>query len=233
MPASAIKCIESWKKYFPDYEIKEWNESNFDVNITPYTAEAYKEKKYAFVSDYARFHILYNHGGLYFDTDVEVISKMDDIVSQGPFMGCENEVVPGADSESLEVAPGLGLGSYPGHALYKEILEMYSGIHFIVNGELNLKTVVSYTTEILSRYGLQYVEGIQQCCGIFIYPKEYFCPKDYRTNIMNITSNTRAIHHYSGTWMTFNGRMKLFRARMIKRLNLTGLKNFINKLRGK
>ena len=233
MPPLAKKCIESWKIYFPDYEIKEWNESNFDVNITPYTAEAYKEKKYAFVSDYARFYILYKYGGLYFDTDVEVISNMDDIVAAGPFMGCENEVILGADPESLGVAPGLGLGTYPGHVLYKEILEMYSRQHFINNGALNLKTVVSYTTEILMRHGLESVDGIQQCCGIFIYPKEYFCPKDYRSNIMTITSNTRTIHHYTGTWMSFGERMKVLRARMIKKLNLTFIKNVINKCRGK
>lgn len=87
LPKSAQKCIALWRKYLPDYEIKEWNENNFDVNIIPYTAEAYKAKKYAFVSDYARFWILYKYGGLYFDTDVEVIKNMDDIISKGPFMG--------------------------------------------------------------------------------------------------------------------------------------------------
>ena len=100
MPPLALKCIESWKKYLPDYEIKEWNESNFDVNSIPYTAEAYAAKKYAFVSDYARFKILYDEGGIYFDTDVEVIKPMDDIIAAGPFMGCENpymEVAPWRD----------------------------------------------------------------------------------------------------------------------------------------
>ena len=89
LPESAIKCINSWKKFFPDYEIKEWNEDNFDVNIIPYTAEAYEAKKYAFVSDYARFWILYHFGGIYFDTDVEVIKPFDDILERGPFMGRE------------------------------------------------------------------------------------------------------------------------------------------------
>ena len=87
LPPLAKKCIVSWKKFFPDYEIIEWNEDNFDVNQIPYTAEAYKHKKYAFVSDYARFKILYEHGGLYFDTDVEIIKPMNDIISQGNFMG--------------------------------------------------------------------------------------------------------------------------------------------------
>ena len=90
LPEMAIKCIESWKKFLPDYEIKQWDESNFDVNMIPYAAEAYKAKKYAFVSDFARFWILYNYGGLYFDTDVEVIKPMDNIIAKGPFMVCEN-----------------------------------------------------------------------------------------------------------------------------------------------
>lgn len=89
LPELAQKCIASWKKYLPDYEIKEWNEDNFDVNIIPYTAEAYQAKKYAFVSDYARFWIMYHYGGIYFDTDVEVIRPMDDIVANGNFMGFE------------------------------------------------------------------------------------------------------------------------------------------------
>ena len=111
-PALAKKCIASWRKFFPDYEIKEWNEGNFDVNIIPYTAEAYACKKYAFVSDYARFWVLYKYGGLYFDTDVEVIRPMDDIVARGPFMGIET---PATFGNLPNVAPGLGLGGKPPH----------------------------------------------------------------------------------------------------------------------
>lgn len=99
LPSLAEKCIASWRKYLPDYEIKRWDESNFDVNIIPYTKQAYEAKKYAFVSDYARFWILYNYGGLYFDTDVEVIRSMDDIIAAGPFMGCENSYKAGAEAQ--------------------------------------------------------------------------------------------------------------------------------------
>lgn len=130
LPPLAVKCLESWKRFFPDYEIKEWNEDNFDVNIISYTAEAYRVKKYAFVSDYARFWILYHYGGLYFDTDVEVIKSMDDIIAKGSFMGCEKD----ADKEgatALAVAPGLGLGVNPGLGLYGELLQLYAGLHFI------------------------------------------------------------------------------------------------------
>ena len=221
LPPLAKKCIESWKKYLPDYEIKEWNESNFDVNITPYTKEAYSAKKYAFVSDYARFWILYNYGGLYFDTDVEVIKNMDDIILKGPFMGCENEakdsaalaVVPGLD---LGVNPGLGIGVNPGLGLYKEILDTYKGLIFLnSDGTLNLKTVVSYTTEILVSHGLKNTKEIQECAGVWIYPKEYFCPKDYESCVMTITDNTRTIHHYDGSWVPKWGKKKQAIARFI------------------
>ena len=117
LPSLAIKCIASWKKYLPDYEIKEWNEDNFDVDVIPFTKEAYAAKKYAFVSDYARFKILYEEGGLYFDTVVEVIRPLDDIISKGAFMGCECDA---NDTSVASVAPGLGLGVNPGLGLYKE-----------------------------------------------------------------------------------------------------------------
>jgi mannosyltransferase OCH1-like enzyme len=113
LPPFAVKCIESWKKFLPGYEIKEWNEDNFDVNIIPYTQEAYEARKYAFVSDYARFYILYHHGGIYFDTDVEVIKSIDDIIERGAFMGCENEAKPGATALAVGPWPGLQSGPWP------------------------------------------------------------------------------------------------------------------------
>ena len=202
LPPLAIKCIESWKKYLPDYEITEWNEDNFDINIIPYTKEAYEAKKYAFVSDYVRFWILYKYGGLYFDTDVEVIKPMDDIIARGPFMGCENEVKEGG-ATALAVAPGLGLGVNPGLSLYKEMLDLYGSLHFMMpDGSLNLTTVVKYTTEVLCKYGLKNINAIQFCADIWIYPKEYFCPINYRTNQRFDTDNTHSIHHYAASWVS-------------------------------
>ena len=167
LPPLAKKCIESWKKYFPDYEIKRWDESNFDVNIIPYCAEAYKAKKYAFVSDYARFWILYKYGGLYFDTDVEVIKPMLDIVESGAFMGCENELCPTATECSLGIAPGLGLGASAGMSLYRDFLDLYENLHFLnPNGSLNVTTIVYYATDLLSQKGLKNVAGIQEIQGV-------------------------------------------------------------------
>ena len=113
LPDSAQRCIDSWRKFLPDYEIKEWNEDNFDVNSIPYTEQAYKAKKYAFVSDYARFWILYHEGGLYFDTDVEVIKSLDDIICNGNFMGEESDEGHLDAYDGLGVNSGLGLGISP------------------------------------------------------------------------------------------------------------------------
>lgn len=202
LPVLAVKCIESWKKYFPDYEIKEWNETNYDVHSIPYIHEAYKAKKYAFVSDYARFDILYRYGGLYFDTDVEVIKSMNDIIAKGPFMGCEKKADK-ARMIKLAVAPGLGLGVNPGLELYGELLQLYAGLHFIkADGTLNLKTVVEYTTELLQKHGLKNTNEIQECAGIWIYPQEYFCPISVDDGKLRITSNTVSIHHYAQSWQS-------------------------------
>lgn len=210
LPELAIKCIESWKKYLPSYEIKRWDESNFDVNIIPYTQQAYEANKYAFVSDYARFWILYHYGGLYFDTDVEVIKPMDDIIAAGPFMGCENRYKKGGNPKLLGVNPGLGLGAYPGLSIFKELLDLYSNLNFINKyGLLNTKTIVSYTTELLCEKGLENKPGIQHVNGFNIYPKEYFCPLEYETGKLIIQNETISIHHFIASWLTKKDRIKI------------------------
>ncbi len=199
LPPLAEKCIASWKKFLPDYEIKEWNEDNFDVNAIPYTQEAYEAKKYAFVSDYARFKILYEHGGLYFDTDVEVIRPMDDIIARGPFMGCEQDA---NGTEKPTVAPGLGIGANLYLGLYKELIVLYENLHFLrTDGTLNFKTVVEYTTELLTKYGLKNTNEIQKVSGVWIYPQSYFCPISVDDGKLRIRPETRTIHHYAQSWI--------------------------------
>jgi mannosyltransferase OCH1-like enzyme len=208
MPESAYKCIDSWKKFLPDYEIRLWNEDNFDVNINRYTSEAYAAKKYAFVSDYARFYVLYRYGGLYFDTDVELIKPIDDIIECGPFMGCEKSAAAVAAALNMGVAPGLGLGVNPGLGLYAEILAHYDTLAFLnSDGSPNTKdTVVTITTRILCNHGLKLTSEIQQCAGVWIYPNTYFSPKDIDTKKLTITENTRSIHHYDATWAEWYDR---------------------------
>ncbi len=194
LPPLAKKCIASWRRYLPDYQIKEWNEDNFDVNIIPYTRQAYEAGKYAYVSDYARFWILYHEGGLYFDTDVEVIKPIDDIIGRGPFMGIETD---STDGSLPTVAPGLGLGAEAGMPLYEEFLNMYAGMTF---PSPDVLTIVGSTTNLLARRGLKAQAGMQQLDGVSIYPSEYFNPINISTKRKHITPNTRSIHHYAGSW---------------------------------
>ena len=223
LPTSAHRCIDSWRKFLPDYEIKEWNEDNFDVNSIPYTQQAYEAKKYAFVSDYARFWILYHEGGLYFDTDVEIIANLDEIIARGPFMGIEQ----GASFDGKPmVAPGLGLGVEAGHPFYQRMLKTYDSQRFInTDGSHNNMTIVSYTTKELYAYGMKPSEDIQEVEGIWIYPADYFCPMDSTTGIITKTPRTVAIHHYDCSWMNHNSlsfrihQLKNFIYRMIGQKN--------------
>lgn len=205
LPKSAVKCIKSWKKYFPEYEIIEWNEDNYDVNKIPYIKQAYQAGKYAFVSDYARFDILFNEGGIYFDTDVEVIKSFDDVLANGPFMGCE---IDGCESEQNEthtilINPGIGFGALPHMSIYGEILEYYKSQNFILaDGSFNLETIVRRVTKILLSHGLKNIKGIQDIAEIKIYPKDYFNPLDSNTGKLCKTSNTHSIHWYSMSWLS-------------------------------
>lgn len=213
MPELAQKCIASWKKYLPDYEIKEWNEDNFDVNIIPYTAEAYQAKKYAFVSDYARFWILYKYGGIYFDTDVEVIRPIDDIVERGNFMGFETDpkLQLKEDASEASVNPGLGMGVAPGLGLIKKMLDFYEGKHFkFIPDGIGQLTIVHIATEVLNQAGLKQQPGIQLVNDVWIYPTEYFCPINLKTGCIHIEANTRTIHHYAGTWQDKHFSFKEF-----------------------
>lgn len=196
LPKSAIKCINSWKKFFPDYEIREWNESNFDVNMIPYTREAYAAKKYAFVSDFARFWVLHEYGGVYFDTDVEVIRAMDDIIETGPFMGAETP---------QNVAPGLGLATVAHHPFYKRYVEYYSDKHFTPAQPTMCRVVTDWWLEM----GWKTDSSVQTIDGITIYPPDYFCPQAMMGAPINITENTRSIHHFDATWLPWYVRFRV------------------------
>ena len=200
LPESAQKCILSWKKYFPDYEIREWNEHNFNVKMIPYTTEAYRLKKYAFVSDYARFWILYNYGGIYFDTDVEVVRSFNDILDRGAFMGSQD---PKENESDLEPASGLGLGIEAGNFLIKEILEWYESHHFANFRAKARPNVVHIVTALFKKHTITNLGSNNYSVDnkIIVYASEYFCPINYRTGKMTITDKTHSIHHFAATWV--------------------------------
>lgn len=219
LPKSAIKCINSWKKFFPDYEIKEWNESNFDVNCTRYTAEAYEAKKYAFVSDYARFYILYHEGGLYFDTDVEIIRPMDDIVEKGAFMSVE---IPFRKlTQASSINPGQGIGAPKGYSVYKEMLDFYQNLSFYrEDGAIQNYAMIRKISDIFSNAGMKVIDEVQFLRDIYVYPADYFNPLDEQTGILHITDNTRTIHWYMASWLPsqpmWKKKLKQFVRRILK-----------------
>lgn len=221
LPVSAQKCIASWRKYLPDYEIKEWNEDNFDVNSIPYTKQAYEAKKYAFVSDYARFWILYHYGGLYFDTDVELINQdIKKVISRGPFMGQEKGAF--MDGKQM-VNPGLGLGVQANHSFYEQMLRVYHSLEFWGNNGIEkTTTIVTYTTKELYANGMKPSCDIQEVCGIWIYPVDYFCPMDSTTGIITLTDKTVSVHHYDCSWVNHDSL----------RYKLHQLKNLVYKVLG-
>ncbi|HEO6600128.1 glycosyltransferase family 32 protein [Streptococcus agalactiae] len=182
-----LKCIKSWEKYCPDYEIIEWNEQNYDVNKITYTRQAYKEGKYAFVSDYARLDIIYQYGGIYLDTDVELIKPIDDLLNCESYFACE---LPG------EVATGLGFASICGNKFIKENMKVYEASNYY---DLK-KNCVAITTDLLTKKGLKYKNKIQVIDGILVFPPEYFCPVNMLTGKIIVTDKTFSIHHYGRDW---------------------------------
>lgn len=204
LPKDAERCISSWNKFMPDYQIKQWDESNFDIDSIPYTREAYNAKKYAFVSDYARFWIMYHYGGIYFDTDVEVVKPIEDIIANGNFMGAEQQ-----DDNNITVNPGLGFGMKKNSSIIYDLMKIYQNSRFICeDGTVKVKNIVEITTNYLKENGLVNTNKTQQCCGCTIYPKDYFCPIDYDTKELKITRNTRTIHHYAESWVPLSTKIK-------------------------
>ena len=185
------KCMASWKQYCPDFEIVEWNESNFDLNVCTYVKEAYSEKKWAFVSDYARHSVLGQYGGIYLDTDVELLKSLE------PFLGGNFIALENADS----IASGLIMGCEKDNWFCKEMLESYERDAFLSSGiRKDPVTVCERTTKLFTKHGFVHRDILQTIDGFTVYPTEYFCPVDPITYEKNITDRTVSIHHYGGSW---------------------------------
>lgn len=190
--ASVQKCIASWRKYCPDYEIIEWNEENFPLKENLYCYQAYRAEKWAFAADYARLWIVYNYGGIYLDTDVEILKNWDPLLLHDCFMGRQ---------ASSEVNTGVGFGAVKGHPLIKIMLDDYQSISFIKeDGEMDLWTCPHRNSQWLYENGMEHKDVYQEIAGAAIYPSEFFSPKDAWTRQTKRTKNTYSIHHCDGTW---------------------------------
>ncbi len=205
LPEDAIKCIESWKKYCPGYQIIEWNEKNFDINKVSYVKEAYECKKWAFITDYVRLYVLYNLGGIYMDTDVEVIQSLDRFLKEEAFSGFEN----------IKSVPTGIMGSIKGQRAIGDMLNEYKDRHFInESGKLDMSTNVEAITNYFVENGMRMNNTKQTIKGFTMYPKDYFCPKNCRTLRIELTENTYTIHHFAGTWVD----KKTTKRRIIKKI---------------
>lgn len=192
LPNLASRCIDSWKRLLPDYEIKCWSEENFDIkNSVPYLKGAYSRKKFAFVSDYVRLYVLYNEGGIYMDTDVEVIKDFSNLLGENAVLGYE-------DNNSLTTA----FIAVPPKAIWiKELLDLYEKRSFIrEDGMLDLTTNVTFISDYLKEKGMIINGRYLKKDDIEIYPSEYFSPRSWDKGKYHITDNTYTVHYFAGTW---------------------------------
>ena len=194
LPEKDKKCIESWKKFCPDYQIIRWDESNYDVNKNLYMQQAYNAKKWGFVPDFARLDIIYSEGGIYLDTDVEIIKSLNDLLDNEAFMGFES---------GEAVNPGLGFGAVCHHHAILELMNIYSERKFIgEDGSYDMTPNPILNTEKMKEFGCVINDRFQIVNGITVYPSDFFCPKDYVTGKLSLTENSHMIHHYNASWMT-------------------------------
>ena len=192
IPDQFQKYIDTWKRFCPDYEIIEWNEDNYDVSKNDYMKTAYEQKKWGFVPDYARLDIIYNHGGIYLDTDVELCKSFDDLLKARLFCGFQR---------NFFVNFGLGFGAVKGMSLLQEIRDFYD------SQEFNLTPSPSYQTKVLKEHGLICNNTFQNLeNGVYVYPTDYFDPQGFPSGDIKKTHNTHSIHHYSETWVDDKNR---------------------------
>lgn len=195
-PKLALKCIQSWKKYCPDYQVIEWNEDNFDISSCPlYVRQAYEVKKWAFVTDYVRLKVVREHGGIYLDTDVELIKPLDALLEYSAYFGFE---------DGRHIATGLGFGAEKGHPILKEIMDDYENIPFILeNGEYDRLSCPKRNTSVFIRHGLIQNNQTQRLDdNTQILSAEWLCPKSFESGLTTITKNTYSIHHFDASWFS-------------------------------
>lgn len=207
------KCIASWRKYCPDAEIIEWNLDSYDVTKNKYMYQAYQAKRWGFATDYARLDIVYTHGGIYLDTDVELIKDIEELFKTDGFIGFER----GTRNSELMVNTGQGFGAPAQHPMIKKLLDVYEDKGFLgPNGTLDLTTCPYYNTQVLKEEGLRCDNTLQTVGGLRVYPAEYLCPIDWQTRKCDITKNTFSIHHFDGSWASPQEKRK---RRMLRRFD--------------
>lgn len=196
------KCIRSWKRFCPDWQIIEWNEDRFDVNSTLWTQQAYEGRKYAFVSDYVRLKALSEMGGVYLDTDVQLFKPLEDFLEHPAFVGFENK----------NAIATCVIGAQKENPVISAWMEWYHNRPYIVNGLPNTEPNVTFITEDLKKRGLTIDNTRQSLCNIEIYPQTWFCPQNMEGENRARSKDSVAIHYFDSSWRTPQGRRDLKRA---------------------
>lgn len=215
LPEEAQKCIESWKRNCPTYQIIEWNEDNYNYQKNKYIKQAYESKKWSFVTDYVRLDVINQYGGIYFDVDVELLKSLDDLLSYNAFFGFENVSY---------VATGLGFGALPNQKIVEDMLSIYENINFInADGSLNQITCPVYNTQIIKKYGFIINGKTQINENICVLAPEYLAPYNYMTGDLNITNNTYSVHWYNMSWKSVQEKKYIKKIQKVyKRSNVLG-----------
>ena len=206
-PKKVEYYISTWRKFCPDYTIKEWNEDNFPVDQYPYAKFCLEQKRYAFLSDFVRLVVVYENGGIYFDTDVELIRPLDHLLENDAFFGFETEEY---------VNTGLGFGAAKGNLLLKEMIDDYAHSFELAKENYQFITCPKLNTRIFLNHGLVQNGEMQNIAGALILPVDYINPYDDQTGRLNKTENTVSIHWYSKSWMS---KRKILRSKLTKPLH--------------
>lgn len=199
IPRNLQQCIDSWKKFCPDYEIIRWDENNYDFTKNKYMCQAYECKKWGFVPDYARLDIVHTHGGIYLDTDVELIRCLDDLRVYDFYCGFETKD---------RVALGLGFGAVSGHPLLEKMMESYEAIDFVSEGKLNLLASPAYQSAVIARNGFELNGRYQEKNGVGVLPYNVLAPGGEMGFPDEIMEKTYSIHHYEASWVENRDEIK-------------------------
>jgi Glycosyltransferase sugar-binding region containing DXD motif len=232
IPELELKCMKSWKKFLPDYKLMLWDEKSFDIeNSSQYVKEAYDKKLYPFVADYVRIYAMVEYGGVYLDTDMELLSSIDAFLENEAFTGFENKT---------RVAAGI-MGCNKENKVFRQMLDYYNSVNFIdANNDINITTICSVMMDVLEEDGFEYKNSEQYLKNIHIYERDIFYPKKLQNGEFRITDKSVSIHHYSGSWLTSRQKIRgenilwrkicrpFLRKCKIVLLNLIGDKNTIN-----
>ena len=198
LPREVKKCIKTWERQCPDFKIVRWDESNVDLKKCKFIEQAYKNKAWAFVSDYVRLQVIYENGGIYLDTDVEVLQNLTPLLKHNAYFGIEQK--------TRLINTGIGFGARKEHPLLKELIDIYEQIEFN-SEEKNELACPLLNAKVFSMHGYKYIDEVVEYDDFFVYPPKYFDPYAPGTSEYLVSNETFSIHHYTASWKPMKSQL--------------------------